>query len=108
MEERDPISPCFRDTSTERRKKRISVLGSAAVDLDQRRECCAGTFCCMEWNPISTAPFDRELELAVFDCDRPHALVFPCRRIVDSRINAETKQRVEVSPTHRREWQHAA
>jgi hypothetical protein len=34
----------------------------------------------MEWKPISTAPFDRDLELAVIDTDGPHALVFPCRR----------------------------
>jgi hypothetical protein len=35
------------------------------------------------WQPISTAPFDCNLELAVFDTrGRPHALVFPCRRIL--------------------------
>ncbi len=36
----------------------------------------------MEWKPVSTAPFDRDLELAVIDRDRPHALAFPCRRIL--------------------------
>ena len=50
----------------------------------------------MEWKPISTASFDRELELAVFDYDGTHVLVFPRRRIVGSWINAETKHRVEV------------
>jgi hypothetical protein len=53
----------------------------------------------MEWNPMSTAPFDRELP--VLDDDGAHALVFPCRRTLGSWINAETKQRVEVSPTHK-------
>ena len=48
----------------------------------------------MEWQRISTAPFDRDLELAVFDtAGQVHALVFPCRRILGSWINAETKQR---------------
>jgi hypothetical protein len=30
----------------------------------------------MEWKPISTASFDRELELAVFDYDGTHVLGF--------------------------------
>ncbi len=58
----------------------------------------------MEWQPINTAPFDRDLELAFLDRDGVHALVFPCRRTLDSWINAETKQRVDVQPTHWREW----
>jgi hypothetical protein len=62
----------------------------------------------MEWKPISTASFDRELELAVFDYDGTHVLVFPRRRIVGSWINAETKHRIEVPPTHWRAWQHRA
>jgi hypothetical protein len=56
------------------------------------------------WQPITTAPFDRDLELAVLDREGPHALVFACRRILSGWINAETKQRVEVWPTHWREW----
>jgi hypothetical protein len=36
----------------------------------------------MEWQPISTAPFDRDLELAVIEGGEPHALIFPCRRIL--------------------------
>ncbi len=60
----------------------------------------------MEWEPISTAPFDRDLELAVFDKrGAHHALVFSCRRILGGWMNAAAKQRVEVHPTHWREWQ---
>ena len=59
----------------------------------------------MEWTPISTAPFDRDLEIAVINYDGTHILAFPVRRILGSWINAETKGRIEVHPTHWREWQ---
>ena len=57
-----------------------------------------------QWQPITGAPFDREIELAVIDYDGAHALVFPCRRILGGWVNADSKQRVEVRPTHWREW----
>ncbi len=56
------------------------------------------------WLPIATAPFDRDLELAVIDYDGVHALVFPCRRVLGSWIKSETKERLDVQPTHWREW----
>jgi len=56
------------------------------------------------WQPVSSAPFDRDLELAVIDYYGVHALVFPCRRLLRGWINAETKQRIEVAPTHCRAW----
>jgi hypothetical protein len=56
------------------------------------------------WQPISTAPFDRDLELAVIERDGPHMLVFPCRRILSGWINAKNKQRIDVRPTHWRDW----
>jgi len=60
----------------------------------------------MDWQPISTASFDGGLELAVLDAagrsdpragvsDPPH---------LGGWINAETRQRIEVSPTHWRTW----
>jgi len=57
------------------------------------------------WQPISNAPFDRDLELAVLDRDGPHALVFACRRILAGWVNAETKRRTDVRPTHWREYE---
>jgi hypothetical protein len=56
------------------------------------------------WQPISTAPFDRDLELAVIDEEGAHALVFPCRRILNGWMNSETRERLDIHPTHWRGW----
>ncbi len=56
------------------------------------------------WLPISTAPYKRDLELAVIDKDEPNALVFPCRRVPGGWINAELRKWIDVHPTHWREW----
>jgi hypothetical protein len=56
------------------------------------------------WQPISTAPFDRDLELSVFDDDEHHAVGFPCRKIPGGWLNAESKRWVPIRPTHWREW----
>jgi hypothetical protein len=58
----------------------------------------------LEWQPIAAAPFDRDLELAVFSGEQPHALVFPARRVLGGWIDAETKKRIDLHPTHWREW----
>ena len=34
------------------------------------------------WHPVSTAPFDRDLELAIIDTNGVHAIAVPCRRIL--------------------------
>jgi hypothetical protein len=61
----------------------------------------------MEWLLISTAPFDRELELAVFDTrGRLHVLAFPCRRVLGGWIKSENQEKlIGFQPTHWREWQ---
>ena len=57
------------------------------------------------WQPIAIAPYDRNLELAVIDRDGEHVLIFPSRRTgTDTWIDALTGRRVEVQPTHWREW----
>ncbi len=58
----------------------------------------------MTWEPISTAPLDRDLELAVMDRDGAHALIFPCRRSLGGWINTQTGKAIDVRPTHWREW----
>ena len=60
--------------------------------------------CARMWQPIATAPFDCDLEIAVLDEDGPHALVFACRRILDGWTNARTEERLDVHPTHWRRW----
>jgi hypothetical protein len=56
------------------------------------------------WHPIATAPVDRDIELAVLDQDGPHALVFPCRRGAAGWMNALSGERLDVRPTHWRDW----
>ena len=56
------------------------------------------------WQTVASAPFGRDLELAVIGYDGTHALVFPCRRILGGWMNSETKERVAVRPTHWRQW----
>lgn len=56
------------------------------------------------WQPIFTAPYDRDLELAVINREGTHALVFPCRRIPSGWARANTSEKIEVSPTHWRDW----
>ena len=55
------------------------------------------------WKDISTAPFERDLELAVIDRG-VHTLVFPCVRTEDGWHNAETMKPVDVAPTHWQYW----
>jgi hypothetical protein len=59
----------------------------------------------MEWQPIATAPFGRDLELAaISNAAGMQALVFPCRRVLDGWVKVETGTLVNVFPTHWREW----
>jgi hypothetical protein len=60
----------------------------------------------MEWKLIHTAPFDRDLELAVIDRGRMQIVGFRCRRLSDNGwLDVETdKQVYHLSPTHWRDW----
>jgi hypothetical protein len=57
-----------------------------------------------QWKPVETAPFERKLELAVIEGAGVHALVFACCRVVGGWVNAATRERVAVHPTHWRDW----
>jgi hypothetical protein len=56
------------------------------------------------WQPVSSAPFGRDLQLAVINGEGEHALVFPARRVLGGWIKSETQERIQVHPTHWREW----
>ena len=62
----------------------------------------------MEWKQIDTAPFDRDLELAVIDGTGTQVVAFPCRRLRDHGwLDVETNKRVYyMRPTHWRDWPH--
>jgi len=86
---RAPTSPCASELSDPGQGARMAPSDNLA----------------MEWKPIITAPFDRDLELAIIDYDGTHALTFPCRRFLHGWINAETKKLLDnLRPTHWREW----
>jgi len=71
-------------------KKLIAALGRL---LDTSR-----------WQDIETAPFDRELEVAVIDGDIRTAGVF-CLRHGDAWFDAETLRPIKVTATHwRSRW----
>jgi hypothetical protein len=58
----------------------------------------------MDWQTIASAPFDRDLEVAVLDGGEMYALVFPCRRVLHGWINAKTAEPALIHPSHWREW----
>jgi len=61
-----------------------------------------------KWEEIATAPYDRDLELAVIESDGECPLIFPCRRTADGWVNASTRERVVVDPSHWRLWSTSA
>ena len=59
----------------------------------------------MAWMKIETAPFDRDLELAVIEANGDtYAVIFPCRRTLRGWTKSETGRPVELHPTHWRNW----
>lgn len=56
------------------------------------------------WQPIHTAVFGVDLQLAVIERGEVHELIFPCRRDEAGWLDAKTSERIAVSPTHWRMW----
>lgn len=57
------------------------------------------------WNPVASAPFGQDLQLAVIDQDGVHALVFACQRERGGGWrNVVTGAPVDIRPTHWRLW----
>ncbi len=59
------------------------------------------------WNYLGSAediPTDCDLRLVVMDAEGMHELVFACRRIGKSFVDAKTQRLVDVRPTHWQLW----
>jgi hypothetical protein len=56
------------------------------------------------WLPVSIAPSDVDLEVGVMDKRGVHALVFPVHKSGAHWVDASTKKRVDIQPTHWRKW----
>ena len=57
------------------------------------------------WETISTAPYDRDIEVAVIETDHVYPLIFACRRTANGWFKASTRERLRIDPTHWRPWQ---
>jgi hypothetical protein len=79
---------------------------AAAVSLIQIKLLRPKTYhkCFMEWNEIVSVPAERDLEVAVIDRDGIHPIASPCRYKEGAWINANTRRRIEINPSHWREW----
>jgi hypothetical protein len=57
-----------------------------------------------KWLPVSIAPSDIDLEVCVMDRSGVHALIFPVRKGNPDWVDAQTKKRIDIVPTHWRKW----
>jgi hypothetical protein len=57
-----------------------------------------------KWLPVSIAPFDTDLEVAVLDRRGVHSLIFPCHRTITGWADATMQREVDIEPTHWRKW----
>jgi len=58
----------------------------------------------LDWRLMSTAPYNRDVELRVTDRGEPFRLPFPCRHTNDGWINSDLGTRVSIDPTCWRVW----
>jgi hypothetical protein len=59
----------------------------------------------MDWQPIATAPPQRDVEVRVRDPIGPYSLLYPCRLVVGTGwINALAKHPLTVEPVEWRDW----
>jgi hypothetical protein len=57
-----------------------------------------------KWLPVSIAPPDIDLEVCVMDRSGVYALIFPVRKGNTDWVDAQTKRRIDIAPTHWRTW----
>ena len=73
-------------------EKQTYTLECASCGATRRRA--------VTWQPVTTAPVDCDVEVAVVDRNGPVSLVFACRRSANRWIMAGTNQPIDVRPTH--------
>jgi hypothetical protein len=60
------------------------------------------------WHPISTVPYNQDVQLRVVEGTKTISLQFPCRRTnAEEWINADLHTRLEIQPVEWRVWQHS-
>jgi len=69
------------------------------LDIDIRRNMSTSN-----WQPISSAPFDHDLEVSVIEKGEVYPIIFPCRRASGGWIRASTGRPIFIDPTHWRTW----
>ena len=57
-----------------------------------------------KWLPVSIAPPDTDLEVGAMDKGCVHALIFPVHKSGTYWVDASTKERIDIRPTHWRKW----
>jgi hypothetical protein len=57
-----------------------------------------------KWLPVAIAPSDADLEVCVLDERGLHSLVFPVHKRGTDWVDAVTKKRIDIVPTHWRKW----
>jgi hypothetical protein len=57
-----------------------------------------------KWLLVSIAPPDVDLVVGVMDKHGVHALIFPVRKSGTDWVDASTKMRIDIQPTHWRKW----
>jgi hypothetical protein len=87
------------------------IASQRGVDVDQCTQLRADHFATMvvyplpeSWLPVSIAPSDADLEVGVTEKGGVHALVFPVRKSGNDWVDASTKKRIDIEPTHWRRW----
>jgi hypothetical protein len=56
------------------------------------------------WHPISTAPFNHDLEVRVADDHAVRVIPFPCRQTTDGWINTDLGVHIDMEPSEWRDW----
>lgn len=82
-------------------------LGRAIGDAEHAVDKLALHIHLSHWHPITTAPFNQDLELRVVEADKILTLEFPCRKTnAGEWINTDLGSPVTIQPVEWRVWQH--